>query len=74
MGPLELAQMVLQRKLQQDPGLANKTPWAGAAINAIMNNDAKAGMEIANNLCNSAGASPEQIISAYNQGQIKLDI
>lgn len=71
---LSLAQAILQRKMQQDPNIVNKTPWASAAINAIMNGDAKTGMEIANNLCASANVSPEQLINAFNQGQINLDI
>lgn len=74
MDPISLAQMVIQKKLQSDPDIVNRVPWAQAAINAVMNNDAQAGMQIASNLCQSANMSPEQLIGAYNQGQIKLDI
>ena len=43
------------------------TPWAKAAINAIMNGDAKAGEQIANNLMQSMGMNKEQVIQMARQ-------
>ena len=42
-------------------------PWAEAAINAVMNGDAKAGEQIANNLMQSMGMNKEQIMQMARQ-------
>lgn len=43
------------------------TPWAQAAVNAIMTGDSKAGEQIANNLCESYGVTKEQAINQAKQ-------
>ena len=42
-------------------------PWAEAAINAVMNGDAKAGEQIANNLMQSMGMNKEQAMQMARQ-------
>lgn len=74
MTPLELAQIIAKKKIQNNPSILEKIPWAQAGISAVLNGDAKAGTEIANNICQSYGSTPEQIIGAYNNGEIRLDL
>ena len=42
-------------------------PWVEAAINAVMNGDAKAGEQIANNLMQSMGMNKEQVMQMARQ-------
>ena len=42
-------------------------PWTEAAINAVMNGDAKAGEQIANNLMQSMGMNKEQVMQMARQ-------
>lgn len=40
----------------------NQSPFAQAGINAILNNDAKAGEQLANNILHSMGMTKEQAL------------
>ena len=51
-----------QRMIQSNQNRIPNTPWAQAAVNAIMNGDANAGQQIAQNLCNSNGVSKEDAL------------
>ena len=51
-----------QRMIQSNQNRIPNTPWAHAAVNAIMNGDANAGQQIAQNLCNSNGVSKEDAL------------
>ena len=53
--------------IQRNQGNIPNTPWAQAAINAIMNGDAKAGANIADNLCNAYGVSREDALKQASQ-------
>ena len=66
---LTLAQRILQRAGGNIPN--QNAPWAQAAINAIMNGDEQAGQQLANNLCQSNGLTPDQALSQV-MAQIKL--
>lgn len=52
--------------LAQNPQIA-QNPNAQSMLNAIRNGDAKAGSEIAQNLCKSYGLTPEQAVSQAKQ-------
>lgn len=52
--------------IQNNPNIPN-TPWAQAAVQAIMNGDAKAGAQIADNLCRTYGTTREQALSMARQ-------
>lgn len=54
---LQFAQMMIKN----NQGNLPNTPWAQAAIQAIMNGDAQAGQNLAQNLCNNMGVNPEQM-------------
>lgn len=47
--------------IKNNPNLPN-TPWTQAGVNAILNNDAKAGEQLANNILNSMGMTKEQAL------------
>ena len=64
---LKLAQTVIQR----NPNRIQNAPWAQNGINAIMNNDAQSGMQLADSLCKSYGLSREQALNQISQS-IKL--
>lgn len=64
---LKLAQTVIQRNQNR----IQNAPWAQNAINAIMNNDAQSGMQLADSLCQSYGLTREQALSQISQS-IKL--
>ena len=51
-----------QKMIQSNQDKIPNTPWAQAAVNAIMNNDAATGAQIAQNLCNSNGVTKEQAL------------
>lgn len=55
---LALARRVIQSNQSRIPN----TPWAQAAVNAIMNGDAQAGEQLANNLCRSNGVSRQEAL------------
>lgn len=55
---LYFARMMIQKNSNKIPN----TPWAQAAVNAIMNGDAQVGEQLANNLCQSNGVSKEQAL------------
>lgn len=52
-----------QKMIQSNQNKIPNTPWAQAAVNAIMNGDANAGQQIAQNLCNSNGVTREQALN-----------
>ena len=56
-----------QKMIQSNRNRIPNTPWAQAAVNAIMNNDANAGQQIANNLCQSNGVTKEQALQQAGQ-------
>lgn len=56
---LTFAKMMIMKNQNRIPN----TPWKDAAINAIMNGDANAGMQLANNLCNSNGVSVQDAVN-----------
>ena len=52
---LTFAQNMIRNNRDRIPN----TPWAQSAVDAIMNNDANSGMNIADNLCNTYGMTRE---------------
>lgn len=58
MGGINPQQMV-QRMIQMNPNLQNN-PQAQQYIQVLMNGDAKRGEELARNICQSYGVTPEQ--------------
>ena len=51
-----------QKMIQSNQNKIPNTPWAQAAVNAIMTGDDNAGQQIAQNLCNSNGVTKEQAL------------
>lgn len=47
-----------------------QVPWAQAGINAILNNDAKAGEQLANNLLQSMGMTRDQAMEMARKNHI----
>lgn len=47
-----------------------QVPWAQAGINAILNNDAKAGEQLANNLLQSMGMTKDQAMEMARKNHI----
>ena len=47
--------------IQNNPQI-NQSPFAQAGINAILNNDAQAGEQLANNILQSLGMTKEQAL------------
>ena len=64
---LIFAQQMIQRNQNNIPN----TPWAQAAVSAIMNGDEQAGSQIADNLCQSYGMTREEALNKAKQS-IKL--
>ena len=60
MGPFDPKQMAMNL-LSQNPNIANN-PNAQEFISVIQNGDSKRGQEIANNLCQAYGISPEDAV------------
>lgn len=60
---LDFARNMIQNNQNNIPN----TPWAQAAVQAIMNGDVNAGQQIANNLCNSFGTPKQQVINMARQ-------
>lgn len=60
---LSFAQNMIRNNRDKIPN----TPWAQSAVNAIMNNDAKSGANIADNLCNTYGMTREEATKAAMQ-------
>lgn len=56
-----------QRMIQSNRNKIPNTPWAQAAVNAIMTGNAQAGEQLANNLCQSNGVSKEQALQQAGQ-------
>lgn len=56
---LAFAQQMIRRNQNNIPN----TPWAQAAVNAIMNGDSQAGSKIADNLCQTYGVTREQALN-----------
>ena len=52
--------------IRNNPNLPN-TPWAQAGVNAILNGDAKAGEQLANNILNSMGMTKEEALQIARQ-------
>lgn len=46
------------------------TPWAQAAIQAILNGDQQDGEQLANNICQSMGVTKEQALEMAKQQRI----
>lgn len=65
---LLFAQQYIQSHQNQIPN----TPWAQAAVNAIMNGDEESGSKIADNLCQSYGMTREQAIQQASQEAINI--
>lgn len=53
---LFFGQQMIRNNMDKIPN----TPWAQAAVNAIMNGDKKSGAQIANNWCNSNEISVQE--------------
>lgn len=51
-----------QNMIRNNKDKIPNTPWAQAAVDAIMNNDPSAGAKIADNLCQTYGTSREDAI------------
>lgn len=47
-----------------------QVPWAQVGINAILNNDAKAGEQLANNLLQSMGMTRDQAMEMARKNHI----
>ena len=60
---LTFAQNMIRNNRDRIPN----TPWAQSAVDAIMNNNASAGMNIADNLCNTYGMTREEVLKAASQ-------
>lgn len=60
---LTFAQNMIQNNRDRIPN----TPWAQSAVDAIMNNDAKSGVNIADNLCSTYGMTREEALKAASQ-------
>lgn len=58
-----------QQLIQNSPNLP-KTPWTQAGVNAILNNDAKAGEQLANNILNAMGMTKEQAMDIARQNHL----
>ena len=58
-----------QQLIQNNPDLP-KTPWTQAGVNAILNNDAKAGEQLANNILNAMGMTKEQAMDIARQNHL----
>lgn len=54
-----MLQMMIQRAMQSNPQL-QQSPQAQAMINAIMSGDKSTGEQLAKNICDTYGVSPEQ--------------
>lgn len=57
---------VISQLMQQNPDMKNNAN-AMAMVNAVMNNDEKAGIELANNILNRFGMTKEQGIEMARQ-------
>ena len=52
---------IASQMIRNNPNI-QQTPLARAGINAILNNDAKAGEQLANNILNSMGMTKEEAL------------
>lgn len=52
--------------IRNNPNI-QQTPFAQAGMNAILNNDAKAGEQLANNILKSVGMTKEQALQIAKQ-------
>lgn len=52
---------IASQMIRNNPNI-QQTPLAQAGINAILNNDAKAGEQLANNILNSMGMTKEEAL------------
>lgn len=59
--------MLMQRAIQNNPNLANN-PNSQRIIQILQSGDSKAGEELARNICQSLGMSPEQAYQQAIQG------
>lgn len=57
---------LISQLMQQNPNMKNNAN-AMAMVNAVMNNDEKAGVELANNILNRFGMTREQGIEVAKQ-------
>lgn len=58
---------IATQMIRNNPNI-QKSPFAQAGVNAILNNDAKAGEQLANNILQSVGMTKEQALNlAKNQ-------
>lgn len=56
-----------QNMIRNNQNRIPNTPWAQAAVKAIMDNNPTAGAEIADNLCQSYGTSREEALKLASQ-------
>ncbi len=54
-------QQLLQMAIQRNPNLQNN-PQAQQYIQVLMSGDAQRGQELASNICNSMGVTPQQAV------------
>lgn len=55
--------------IRNNPNI-QQSPFAQAGINAILNNDAKAGEQLANNILQSVGMTKEQAIELAKKNHL----
>ena len=55
--------LMAQQMIRANKNRIPNTPWAKAAVDAIMNGNAENGKQIANNLCSSFGMSRDQAVN-----------
>lgn len=62
MGNPDPVLLAAQQFIQSNQNRIPNTPWAQAAVNAIMNGDVNAGQSIADNLCASYGTDRKSAV------------
>ena len=68
MGPFPFnPQQMLQQMMQRNPNMFQNNPQARQYMEVIMNGDAKRGEELARNICQSYGISPEEGVQQAQQ-------
>lgn len=65
--PLQIAQIMAQRIIQNKANQGNLPPWGPDGLNAVMTGDATKGEQIANRLLKTYGLTKEQAFEIANQ-------
>lgn len=65
--PLQIAQIMGQRIIQNQANQGNLPPWGADGLNAVMTGNAQKGEEIANRLLQTYGLTKEQAFEIANQ-------